>query len=121
MAATLRLTRKAAGIELWRGRFEVTVDGSSVGTLERQDTIETPVAPGPHTLILRMGRYSSQPHTFTAADDELITLRCHGAGARGLPHRPRPRHLHPPRRGLRAGRRPGDEPVTSPGTPPGSG
>jgi hypothetical protein len=79
LAATLRLTRKAAGIELWRGRFDVTVDGSSVGTLERQDTIETPVGPGPHTLILRMGRYSSQPHPFTAADDELITFRCHGA------------------------------------------
>jgi hypothetical protein len=79
VAATLRLTRKAQGIELWRGQFDVTVDGSSVGTLDREDTIETPVDPGPHTLLLRMGRYSSQPHTFTAADDELITLRCHGA------------------------------------------
>lgn len=79
MAATLRLTRKPAGIELWRGRFDVTVDGSSVGTLDRQDTIETPVDPGPHTILLRMGRYSSQPHIFTAADGDLITLRCHGA------------------------------------------
>ena len=26
-----------------------------------------------------MGRYSCQPHTFTAADGDLITLRCHGA------------------------------------------
>jgi len=79
LAATLRLTRKAAGIELWRRRFDVTVDGSSVGTLERQDTIETPVGPGPHTLVLRMGRYSSQPQTFTATDGDLITFRCHGA------------------------------------------
>ncbi len=61
MAATLRLTRRAGGIELWRGQFDVTVDGSSVGTLERQDTIETPVEPGHHTLQLRMGRYSSPP------------------------------------------------------------
>ena len=79
MAATLRLTRKPAGIELWRGRFDVTVDGSSVGTLDRQDTIETPVDPGPHTILLRMGRYSSQPQTFTATDGDLITFRCHGA------------------------------------------
>jgi hypothetical protein len=47
VAATLRLIRKARGIELWRGRFDVTVDGTSVGTLDRQDTIETPVAPVP--------------------------------------------------------------------------
>ncbi len=79
MAATLRLTRNARGIELWRGRFDVTVDGTSVGTLDRQDTIETPVDPGPHTLLLRMGRYSSQPHPFTATDGDLITLRCHSA------------------------------------------
>jgi hypothetical protein len=79
LAATLRLTRKPAGIELWRGPFDVTVDGSSVGTLERQDTIETPLDPGPHTILLRMGRYSSQPRTFTAADGDLIAFRCHGA------------------------------------------
>jgi hypothetical protein len=82
LAVTLRLTRKAAGIELWRGRFDVTVDGSSVGTLGRQDTIETPVDPGPHTLFLRMGRrYSSQPQTFDAAEGETVTFRCHGAEA----------------------------------------
>lgn len=79
MAATLRLTRQAFGIELWRGRFDVTVDGSSVGTLDRQDTIETPVDPGPHTLLLRMGRYFSQPTTFDAAEGETVTFRCHGA------------------------------------------
>ena len=79
MAATLRLTRQALGIELWRGRFDVTVDGSSVGTLTRQDTLETPVDAGPHTLLLRMGRYSSQPQTVDAAEGETVTYRCHGA------------------------------------------
>ena len=79
MAATLRLTRQAGGIELWRGRFDVTVDGASVGSLERQDTIETPLEPGPHTLRLRMGRYSSQPESFDAADGEVVSFRCHGA------------------------------------------
>jgi hypothetical protein len=79
LAATLRLTRQAGGIELWRGRFDVTVDGSSVGTLERQNTIETPIDPGHHTLLLRMGRYSSQPRPFDAADGEVVSFRCHGA------------------------------------------
>ena len=79
MAAPLRLTRPARGIELWRGQFEVTVDGASVGTLDRQDTFETPVTPGPHTLLLRMGRYTSQPHPFTATDGDLIALRCRSA------------------------------------------
>ena len=78
MAATLRLIRQALGIELWRGRFDVTVDGGSVGTLDRRDTLETPVDPGPHTLLLRMGRYSSQPQTFDAAEGETVTYRCHG-------------------------------------------
>jgi len=80
VAATLRLTRNARGIELRRGRFDVTVDGTSVGTLDRQGTIETPIDPGPHTLLLRMGRrYSSQPYSFTATDGETIALHCHGA------------------------------------------
>jgi hypothetical protein len=26
-----------------------------------------------------MGRYSSQPHTFTATDGEMVAFRCHGA------------------------------------------
>jgi hypothetical protein len=36
---------------LHRGTFEVLVDGEGVGSIELNgDTIETPVAPGRHTL-----------------------------------------------------------------------
>ena len=81
MTATLRLIRQAGGMEFWRGRFDVWVDDASVGSLEREDTIETPVEPGHHTLRLRMGRYSSQPQSFDAADGEVVSFRCHSVRA----------------------------------------
>ena len=79
MAATLILTRQVNGIELWRFRFDVTVDGECVGSLERGKTIEAPVEPGQHTLRLRSGRYSSLPRSFDGADGDTISFRCHGA------------------------------------------
>jgi hypothetical protein len=79
MTATLKLTRQAAGIELWRGRFDVSVDDKNVGSLNRDDMIQTPVEPGHHTLLVRAGRYSSRPHSFDAADGEVVNFRCHGA------------------------------------------
>jgi hypothetical protein len=79
VAATLKLTRQALGIELRRGRFDISVDGVTVGSLERDDTVETPVDPGHHTLVVRKGRYSSRPHPFDVADGEVVSFRCHGA------------------------------------------
>jgi hypothetical protein len=79
VTATLRLTRKGVGIELRRGRFELTVDDRDVGSLDYQDTFETTVEPGQHTLQLRVGRYSSPVHSFDVADGEAAAFRCHGA------------------------------------------
>jgi hypothetical protein len=79
MSATLRLTREATGIELRRGRFEVAVDGKSVGSLERHQTVETPLEPGRHTLRIWAGRYSSRDRSFDVADGEVVDFRCHGA------------------------------------------
>lgn len=79
MAATLRLTRRGAGIELRRGRFEITVDDRDVGSLDYQDTFATSVEPGQHTLRLRVGRYSSRVHVFDVADGEVAAFRCHAA------------------------------------------
>ena len=79
MPATLKLTREGLGIELRRGRFEISVDGSSIGSIDYGDTVEAPVEPGHHTLRIRAGRYSSQGHSFDAADDEVVSFRCHGA------------------------------------------
>ena len=79
MPATLRLIREGFGIELRRGRFEILVDGRNTGSLNYGDTVEEPVEPGHHTLRLRAGRYSSQDRSFDAANDEVVSFRCHGA------------------------------------------
>ncbi|HEY3953772.1 MAG TPA: hypothetical protein VGM53_10375 [Streptosporangiaceae bacterium] len=79
MAATLRLTREGAGIELRRGQFEAWVDGGTSGTIDYAGTFVTQVEPGQHTLQIRRGRYSSQSHPFDATDGEVVSFRCHGA------------------------------------------
>jgi hypothetical protein len=80
MAATLKLTREVSfGFELRRGRFDISVDGKNVGSLNRSETVETPIAPGFHMLRIQAGRYSSRDHSFDVADGEVVSFRCHGA------------------------------------------
>jgi|ERR1700722_20106650 len=80
MSATLRVTREGVGIELRRGRFDVVVDGASAGALEaRHDSVEIPIDPGNHALLIKAGRYASPTRTFEAEDDELVNFRTHGA------------------------------------------
>jgi hypothetical protein len=79
MAATLKLTREGVGIELRRGTFDVLIDGDSVGSVDWHDTVEVPVESGRHTIRIRAGRYSSQVHSFEAADGETVAFRVHGA------------------------------------------
>ena len=83
MSATLKLTHKAIGAEVRRGTFDVLVDGKRVGSVEMNDTIETPVEPGRHTLQVRNGRNSSRAETFDAAEGEVVAFRC--TGKRFLP------------------------------------
>ena len=79
MSATLKVTHELGfGIELRRGRFEVLVDGETVGSAENHETSETPLAPGHHTIRMRKGRYSSRDHSFEAADGEVVNFRSHG-------------------------------------------
>ncbi|MGP0037077.1 MAG: hypothetical protein ACLP4R_21275 [Solirubrobacteraceae bacterium] len=78
MAATLKLTHKAIGVEVRRGTYDVVLDGERVGSLEMNDTFETPVEPGRHTLQVRNGRNSSRTKTFDAADGEIASFRCTG-------------------------------------------
>jgi hypothetical protein len=79
MSAKLSVTREVGfGIELRRGRFEVSVDGKSVGSLANHETFETPLEPGRHTIRIREGRYSSRDHPFEVADGEVGNFRCHG-------------------------------------------
>ena len=83
VSATLKLTHKAIGVEVRRGTFDVLVDGKRVGSVEMNDTIETPVEPGRHTLQVRNDRNSSRTQTFDAAEGEVVAFRC--TGKRFLP------------------------------------
>ena len=83
MAATLKLTHKAIGVEVRRGPFDVVLDGEQAGSLEMNSTIEIPVEAGRHTLQVRNGRNSSGTRTFDAADGEIVAFRC--TGKRFLP------------------------------------
>jgi hypothetical protein len=80
MSATLKVVREVDfAIELRRGTFEVVVDNEGVGTVQIHESLETPIAPGLHTLRIRHGRYSSKKQSFDASDGEVLTFRCHGA------------------------------------------
>jgi hypothetical protein len=78
MSATLKLTHKTIGVEIRRGTYEVVLDGQRVGSVELNDTFETPVEPGRHTLKLRSGRNSSRTKTFDAVEGDIVNFRCSG-------------------------------------------
>ena len=80
MTATLRVTRETAfGFELRRGVFDISIDGNHVESVNNHDTIESPLAPGQHTIRVDKGRYSSGLRSFDVADGEVVRFRCHGA------------------------------------------
>jgi hypothetical protein len=83
MAATLKLTHKAIGAEVRRGKYDVVVDGQQVGSVEMNNTIETPIDPGHHTLQVRNGRNLSRTLTFDAVEGQVVAFRC--TGKRFLP------------------------------------
>ena len=78
MAATLKLTHRAIGVEVRRGTYDVELDGERVGSLELNNTFETPVEPGRHTLQVRNGRNFSRIKIFDAAEGEIVAFRCSG-------------------------------------------
>ena len=78
MPATLKLTHKAIGAEIRRGTYYIVLDGERVGSVEMNDTFETPIEPGRHTLQVRNGRNSSRTKTFDVAEGEIASFRCSG-------------------------------------------
>ncbi len=78
MAATLKLTHKAIGVEVRRGPYDVVVDGNRVGSVGMNNTVEIPVEPGRHSLQVRNGRNSSRTQTFNAAEGDVVAFRCTG-------------------------------------------
>jgi len=78
MSATLKLTHKSVGAEVRRGTYDIVLDGDRVGSVDMNNTFETPIEPGRHTLQLRSGRKSSRTETFDAADGDTVAFRCTG-------------------------------------------
>ncbi|MGH8891657.1 MAG: hypothetical protein ACRDV3_18100 [Acidothermaceae bacterium] len=83
MSATLTVTHKAIGAEVRRGPYDIEVDGKRVGSVKMNDTFETALEPGRHTLQVRNGRNSSRAEAFDTADGEVVAFRC--TGKRFLP------------------------------------
>jgi len=83
MTATLRVTHKAIGAEVRRDPYEIQVDGKIVGSVTMNETFETLVEPGSHTVQVRCGRNSSRAEAFDVADDDVVAFRC--TGKRFLP------------------------------------
>lgn len=66
-----------------RGAYEIEVYGKRVGSVTMNDTFETPVESGTHTLQVRNGRNSSRAETFDTAEGQIVAFRC--TGKRFLP------------------------------------
>ncbi|MCV2394730.1 hypothetical protein OEB99_10465 [Actinotalea sp. M2MS4P-6] len=83
MVATLTVSHRAVGAEVRRGPYEIELDGRPAGTVELNQTFETNLDPGRHTLQVRNGRNSSATKTFEIGNDEVAAFRC--TGKRFLP------------------------------------
>jgi hypothetical protein len=66
-------------MELRRAPFEIELDSTSVGSINPNGTFEAPIDPGPHTLQVRAGRYTSRAQSFAVADADAVNFRCNGA------------------------------------------
>lgn len=79
MSAMLTVKRESLIMELRRMPFEITLDGTAAGSINRHGTFETTIEPGHHTLQVRAGRYTSRARSFGAADGDAVTFGCSGA------------------------------------------
>jgi len=79
VSATLTVKRESAIMELRRGPLQIALDGAAIGTIDRHETFETSVDPGPHRLQVQTGRYSSHAESFVIGDGDAVGFRCNGA------------------------------------------
>lgn len=78
MSATLTVKREGTIMENRHAPFEITLDGTSAGSLSPHETFEAPIEPGHHSLQVRAGRYSSRAQSFDVADSHAVKFRCYG-------------------------------------------
>lgn len=77
-SATLTVKRESVVAELRRMPFEIALDGTTVGSINRHETFQAPIELGHHTLQVRAGRYSSTAQSFEAGDGDAVNFRCSG-------------------------------------------
>jgi hypothetical protein len=79
VTATIQLTRTWAALTD-RGKWQVLIDGTAAGSIDRRETVDLPVQPGHHTLRVKTpGRYGSAEHSFDADDGQEVRFSCHSA------------------------------------------
>ena len=77
MTATLQLTRKWGSVTDRNGKWQILIDGTVAGSIDRQQTVELPVEPGHHTLrVKRSERFLSPERSFDAADEQVVSFWC---------------------------------------------
>ena len=76
MTATLRLTRRWGGVTDLK-KWEIIIDGTAVGSIDRRQTAQIPVEPGRHTLRVQSSpRFLSRERSFEADDEETVSFSC---------------------------------------------
>lgn len=79
MTAELRLSRQWGSYAVQGKDWQVIVDGKTVGSIGHRQTVELPVDPGEHTLRVKASdRHISTERRFEAADESVVSFRCHG-------------------------------------------
>jgi hypothetical protein len=80
MSATLTVKRETKNlIELRRGPFQITLDGTTVATIDRHGSFESSIEAGHHNIQVSDGRYRSRAKSFDIAYGETAYFRCNGA------------------------------------------
>lgn len=82
MTATLHLERKmpmgTMAIQNRHTTWPILLDGRQVGHIAPNESFETQVPPGSHTLQLTStGKRRSPVRTFTAKDESVVEFHCH--------------------------------------------
>ena len=78
MTATLQLTRTFGGVTDRKGKWQILIDGTAAGSIDRKQTVELPVELGHHTLrVERSERFLSRERSFDAADEQVVCFSCH--------------------------------------------
>lgn len=77
--ATVRLVRMWSGIigapnEQWN----IAIDGTVVGSIAKDETVDVAVEPGHRILRLGTGRHRSAERSFDVARQEVVVFSCHG-------------------------------------------